>query len=351
MFHPILNKLWKSAIYISIWLIIGFLYYKYLTENFDVSTSIIILETILNILILSLINIGIWYVLRFNKLENKTNLKIIFNHIVMSVVVTIIWIFVSWLIIFFITPNKSTYNNLFFSTLSTKAILGIVLYFFTIFFYYIVIYYQNNKENINRKNELSIMLQQQELNNLKAQINPHFLFNSLNSISYLIYSNPDDAHNSIVKLSEYFRYSLKIEKTITTIKEEIENINRYFDIEKIRFLEKMQINLDIDQECLNFQIPVMLLQPLAENAFKHGVYENSEKTEINISIKNNTDFYSIIFKNTFDVDSIPKKGTGTGLSNISKRLSLIYKRNDLMTVNKKNNIFEVKLLLPQNIEL
>ncbi len=350
MFHPILNRLWKIAIYLGIWILIAFWYFNFISENFELETYLNVLETIINLTLIITLNLGIWFILKFRSIDDKSNFNIILNHITTAIGLSAFWIFISWLIMTFISPNKDAYSKLFSETLVIKTSAGIISYFLSVFFYYIVIYYQNNKENINRKNELALMLQKQELNNLKEQINPHFLFNSLNSISYLIYSNPDDAHNSIVKLSEYFRYSLKLEKSITSVKEEIDNINRYFEIEKIRFSNKMKIIFDVDDSCLNYNIPVMLLQPLAENAIKHGVYENTELTEITVSIKDKEDFYTINFSNTFDPEAIPRRGTGTGLKNIGARLSLIYKRSDLMTVKKSDNVFKVKLLIPKQIE-
>jgi LytS/YehU family sensor histidine kinase len=215
--------------------------------------------------------------------------------------------------------------------------------------YYLLIYYQKNKENIVRKTELTSMLNALELSNLKSQINPHFLFNSLNSISSQIYSNPVEAHESIVKLSDYFRYSLSTgEKMFTTLREELDNVNRYLDIEKIRFSDKMIVVKEIDETCLNFNVPVMLLQPVFENAVKHGVYESTEQVLIKVNIVNHSDFFSIIVSNNFDPDITRKKGTSTGLKNIRRRLNFIYKREDLLYISQTNNTFEVKILLPKS---
>lgn len=342
--------MWKIATYYAIWISVGVLYFFYLTKNTTACSVVSIAEPLINVLVLSSLSIGVWFIIKYSRFDEKNALRTVLIQAGNSLIITAIWIFVSWLIMLFIAQDKSHFNQLFLDTLLVKIALGTSLYFLTVFFYYIVIYYQNNKENIERKNELALMLQQQELNNLKAQINPHFLFNSLNSISYLIYTEPDEAHNSIVKLSEYFRYSLKIEKTIATVKEEVDNIKRYFDIEKTRFSNKMRVNYEIEEQCLSYKLPVMLLQPLAENAVKHGVYESTEMVQIDVIIKDDVDFYSILMRNSFDKNAIPRKGTGTGIKNIEKRLKLVYKRADLMIIKKEDSIFEVKLLIPKNIE-
>ena len=146
----------------------------------------------------------------------------------------------------------------------------------------------------------------------------------------MVYDNADDAHEAIVKLSDYFRYTLTLSKNqFTKVKEELGNVERYFEIEKIRFPEKMKINYNIDSSCDDFLIPVLILQPIAENAVKHGVYQNIEKSVIDIKLRNNEEFYTIAFKNNYENSSTKAVGTSTGIENIRKRLRLIYKRNDL----------------------
>jgi LytS/YehU family sensor histidine kinase len=215
-------------------------------------------------------------------------------------------------------------------------------------FYYLIIYYQTFKENLIRQNQLAIKLQEQELSNLKAQINPHFLFNSLNSISYLIFNDPESAHHSIVQLSDYFRYSLSgTKQQFTSLEKELENIQRYLEIEKIRFDDKMRIHFEVAEQAQSVNVPILILQPLVENSIKHGVYESIEIIQIDIIIKYFEDFIQININNNFDKETKSKKGTGIGLENVRQRLELLYKRADLMKITKTENTFEVQLSIPK----
>jgi LytS/YehU family sensor histidine kinase len=215
--------------------------------------------------------------------------------------------------------------------------------------YYVLIYYRTNKENLIRKTEMASTLNEMELANLKSQINPHFLFNSLNSISYQIIENPEEARESLVKLSDYFRYSLtRSADTFSSLKDELDNVFRYLEVEKIRFGEKMKIEKTIDDQCYEYPIPVMLLQPLFENCVKHGVYESSEPVTIRLEVNDQPDHFTILISNNIDPEAKARKGTSTGLSNVDRRLKLIYKRNDLLDIEKTKNFFSVRIRIPKN---
>jgi len=332
------------------WIIIGIIHFYFLENYYKLSFNFSLAESLINSFILCILNFGLWYFLKFSRIEEKSFIQLFINSLGAGIFVISSWILVSWAIMVFITGNNTFFTEVFLKSLVLKIIIGTAIYFFTLLIYYLIIYYQNYKENLIRKNELTTLLKEEELTNLKQQINPHFLFNSLNSISYLIFSNPDNAHESIIKLSDYFRYSLSIAKNqFTTVKDELENITRYLEIEKIRFDDKMLIKKEIEDICLNHQIPVMILQPLAENAVKHGVYESTEKVIIEIQILDFEDYFQISFKNNFDIDAKPRKGTGLGLKNINQRLKLIYKREDLVKISKTDNTFEIKILFPKTI--
>jgi two-component system, LytTR family, sensor kinase len=352
MFHPILNKFWKLLIYIFLWILLGSINFTILYLIFSVDLTNSIIDSSLTVIILGIFTLGIWYYLRFNRIEEKSTINILINLAIAGIIIISIWIFSNWFLMQIIQNDKENFNSIFEKIFLFKTGFGIVIYFISTLSYYLMIYYQNYQENVKRKNELSSMLKDSELSNLKSQINPHFLFNSLNSISYLIYTNPEDAHNSIVKLSEYFRYSLsKGDEQLTTLNDELENIFRYLDIEKIRFTEKMIVEKQIDTNCLKHKIPVMILQPLIENAVKHGVYENTEKTIISIVINDNSDFYSVSISNNFEKNFNKRKGTSTGLKNVSQRLKLMYKRDDLILIKESENKFEVKISFPKTIIL
>jgi len=189
-----------------------------------------------------------------------------------------------------------------------------------------------------------------ELETLKSQINTHFLFNSLNSISSLTITKPDKAQEMVIKLSDFLRYSLSHDKNEKTpLKEEFNNIRRYLDIEKIRFGKRLKFVYSIPESCFEKKIPNMILQPLIENAIKHGVYNSSEEVKIELDCYEDDNDVTIVIKNGFNGEAVKKKGEGIGLKNIDKRLQLIYQRQGLLKTGSQNNIFTAKLTIPKEV--
>jgi LytS/YehU family sensor histidine kinase len=191
------------------------------------------------------------------------------------------------------------------------------------------------------------MLRDAELSMLRSQIRPHFLFNSLNSISSLTLSNPEAAQDMIIKLSEFMRHSLNLgTDTMNSLNDEMYHAGLYLDIERVRFSDRMKIEKQINMDCGEMMLPSMILQPLLENAVKHGV--NTMLTSCIIALKAdcNDTYLKVSISNNFDPDAVPRKGTGTGLSNVQKRMAAIFGRNDLLAFNAENEVFEVTLQIP-----
>ena len=202
-------------------------------------------------------------------------------------------------------------------------------------------------KNLN-ETKLNLLVKESELNVLRSQLNPHFLFNSLNSISSLTISDPETARDMIIKLSEFLRYALRhSEREKTRFSDEIKNIELYLQIEKIRFGEKLIFEKEIGKGCEQGLIPNMILQPLFENAVKHGVYESTEPITIRMSCEGVARNMEIRIRNNFDSSQVSRKGAGIGLRNVRNRLMLIYGRDDLVQIHKSENEFEVKLQIPQ----
>jgi LytS/YehU family sensor histidine kinase len=212
-------------------------------------------------------------------------------------------------------------------------------------FYYI----DEKQKSSERKSEAEILLRAAELASLRQQLQPHFLFNSLNSISALAGSKPEEARKMIQLLSDFLRGTLKKEDDQTVkLKDEIAHLNLYLDIEKVRFGYRLNTNIQIDESCWELDLPGLLLQPVVENAIKFGLYNTIEPIEITMRafVKNNMLFIEIT--NPFDEGEIPsKKGEGFGLKSLQRRLELIYNRNDLLNVSKNGNLFITRIKIPQ----
>jgi two-component system LytT family sensor kinase len=165
---------------------------------------------------------------------------------------------------------------------------------------------------------------QAELNALHSRINPHFLYNSLNSIATLTHTNPDKTENMAIGLSELFRYSInKEDKTFVTVEEELEMVKKYLEIEKTRFEDKLVYRIEAAENVKEKLIPKFLIQPLAENAIKHGLSKIKEVGKITIEVKQlENDLVITIFDNGPDFPVEPV--SGYGLQNLNDKLEIIY---------------------------
>ncbi|MBN8702512.1 MAG: histidine kinase [Bacteroidetes bacterium] len=201
-----------------------------------------------------------------------------------------------------------------------------------------------------RKLQIEQLAKDAELNSIKQQLQPHFLFNSLNSISALITIKPEDARKMISQLSDFFRGTLKNDtQQLITIEEEIKYLQLYLDIEKIRFSNRLDVAIELDSALTSCKLPSLLLQPVVENAIKYGLYDTTEKVLISISTKRLENDLVISISNPYDNKSVStRNGTGFGLSSISRRLLLLYGRNDLLELSQQGNIFTTTIKIPQH---
>ena len=208
---------------------------------------------------------------------------------------------------------------------------------------------EEEQENRQRRNDAERLAKEAELFKLRQQLAPHFLFNSLNSISALIGSRPEQARKMIQQLSDFLRGNLKKEdQQWVPLSEEIQYLELYLDIEKVRFGHRLSTIIICDDDCLERKLPPMLLQPIVENAIKFGLYDTTEAVTISIRAWLDGKFVRIEVSNPFDPEtSRPKKGTGFGLTSIQRRLYLIFARPDLMETRVDNNLFTTIVRIPQ----
>jgi two-component system LytT family sensor kinase len=205
------------------------------------------------------------------------------------------------------------------------------------------------KENENRKADAEKLAKEAELFKLRQQMQPHFLFNSLNSINALIGIRPEEARKMVQQLSDFLRGTLKKEETQwVTLREELQYLQLYLDIEKVRFGNRLGTVIETDEETRQMKLPSLLLQPIVENAIKFGLYDTTGETVIHIYTGKNENTLVIKVQNPFDPEtSVSNQGTGFGLNSVQRRLYLLFGRNDLLATETKDNIFITTVKIPQ----
>jgi two-component sensor histidine kinase len=199
----------------------------------------------------------------------------------------------------------------------------------------------------DRERQLSELAATAQLAALRAQINPHFLFNSLNSIAQLIHADPDKAEACVERLADLFRYVLRrAEKDFVPLADELEMAEAYLDIERARFGDRLRVETHIEPRSLRQLIPNLVLQPLIENAVKHGVAGRVEGGTIRIGVRREPGRLEIAVENPFDEGAPPKGGARLGLANVRKRLHMLDAEDAGLDVVRENGRFRATLRLP-----
>jgi two-component system, LytTR family, sensor kinase len=217
----------------------------------------------------------------------------------------------------------------------------------------IMLFYSRLKEQqevAQRDTATAIMVREAELQKLQLQLQPHFLFNSLNSINALILVNPPKAREMVQQLSDFLRATLKrADEQWITLDQEFLYLQLYLSIEKVRFGHRLEVQTKCDDQIKLWLIPPLLIQPLVENAIKFGLYGTTDNVVIVLKIERMDDSLKIEITNPFDADMQPAEGSGFGLNGLRRRLYLLYARNDLLKTTAVNNLFTVQLTLPEKI--
>jgi LytS/YehU family sensor histidine kinase len=348
MSHPITGNRRSILIYSLVWIVVaatqGGLYYWV----FGFSLPVVISDALLSSLLFGFMGLLAWYPTRYIPFQKQSPLYSIIAHFVAGIVVLGSWVLVTVAILNAIFSPREAYVEFLNNTIAWRAMLGALIYLVLVLIYYLVSNSQKLQERAQQEERLKGLVRDAELNMLKSQINPHFLFNSLNSISSLTMSNPEEAREMIIRLSDFLRYSLKHrENEYVPLKEELGRMKDYLAIEKIRFGEKLLYTFDVHEACEDFPVPTMIFQPLFENAIRHSVYESVDPVSISFSCVTGEGNMKAVISNDYDPSVPSRKGTGVGLQNVRQRIALSYKEKGSVQWSANEGVFTVTILFPR----
>jgi sensor histidine kinase YesM len=299
----------------------------------------------------ALLSIPIYFICRKISFDTLSVPVFIFIHFILALLCSALWLFMmygSW----YLQEGKRIFQIVEIEkTIGWQFTNGLTLYLLIVGIYYTLIYYKHFREKELRETELRLLTRDAELKALKMQINPHFLFNSLNSINALVTQNPNQAREMIARLSDLFRLTLENrDKMIMPLKEELDVARLYLEIEKIRFGDRLKTIEDIEPALLSLAFPAMVLQPLLENAVKHGISGKRGCGTIRLTIKKTKNEIHCNVYNTYQKKYQQRQSmtiNGTGLSNINQRLNLLYKDNYSLVIDDSiSGLFRITVTIP-----
>jgi len=312
-------------------------HYSHLPKN-DTTANIILFISYFSIGIL----MGYVYSSIVDKLnpDGITTAQFLLYPIAGSAIIGLFYTFVDYFLGGFDTVNIAEIILLFFENLW----IAIPCLFFYHLYRFSVIYQERKDRTLKAENQLQIS----ELENLKKQLNPHFLFNALNSIKALTISDGKQARESIIQLSDLLRLSLNLgEQQRATLGEELKLAQNYLSLEKLRFDNRLEYSFNIEGDLDNVLIMPMSLNTLLENAVKHGIGQSKSGGQIIISVTTDKGIVNIKVENTGFYDPKPKSSEGgIGLENLDKRLALLYGEKASFLIENENKMVKAVIKMP-----
>src|SRR3984893_10343079 len=347
--HPLLTRRSYLRAYLAVWLPLSCL----LAFLIKVSGGIGTLEgagiVVPMAVMLAAACLSAWYTCRATPLRSSGIARVFVTHLVAAFVLSFVWAQIGRLYAHALSTSPS-FQGLAARYDAHSAILmlsGVLLYLVNVGFFYVLIALEASRAAEARVLETSILARDAELKALKAQVNPHFLFNSLNSISALTSSDPAKAREMCILLAEFLRMTLGLgERSSIALSEELSLLHRFLAIEKVRFGSRLQMTEEVADECKILLIPPLLLQPLIENAVTHGIANLPDGGFVRLAVHCHNGRLSILVENTFDADATPSHRHGMGLANVRQRLEARYQKLASMRVAPNATQFQVNLSLP-----
>jgi two-component system, LytTR family, sensor histidine kinase AlgZ len=300
-----------------------------------------------------LISLPAWYSCRIAPIQRTLIWRLLATHVVAAQILSLLWLGAGRLLARALSfvPALQGIEARFAERTAIVYGAGCVFYLLAVSFHYVSLAQEATHELEARAMQTSIQARDAELKALKAQINPHFLFNSLNSISALTSIDPVRARDMCVLLGDFLRLTLGLgEKASVRLSEELELLQKYMAIEKVRFGARLTMHEEIQEESKACLLPPLLLQPLVENAVKHGIAGLPEGGDVRLAVQRQNGRLAILVENSWDPEAPPRRSGGLGLKNVQQRLEARYGKDANLRVNTEGERFQVTLSIPAESE-
>lgn len=300
-------------------------------------------------LLYAFVCLAAWYPCLATPLDRSSVPRFLITHVAGALVASGLWVFAARMLGRMLAGFEDFHDIV--ARLSGDFPLifgtGVLLYLLAVGFHYVLLAVEASREAEARVMQASVLAREAELRALKAQVNPHFLFNSLNSISALTTSDAAKAREMCILLGDFLRRTLGLgEKPAIPLEEEMSLIHAFLAVEKIRYGNRLQMEESIDREALEAQVPPLLLQPLVENAVSHGIANLVEGGWIRLAAKRHNGILEIVVENLFDPEAPRRRRNGVGLANVRQRLEARYGNQASFNATADGDRFLVAISLP-----
>lgn len=347
--HPFFNSKQKVGILLLGWLIltlgvcalVGALYQAPLAVSLTLFAPLYFLS-----LVLILPN---YYICRGLPLGDTRPLNLVGSHLFALLAAVMLWYLAGRLHVLLLGnfATDTDWRALFDAASLTNIGIVAVQFEIVVLLHYLFFALERSNQLEQDALQQKLLISQAELQTLKATVHPHFLFNSLNTLSNIALSSPEKAHRFCLLLAEFLRYSVAYSnKSRASLSEELEHVQNYLGIERERFGERLQTTFEIDDELMDAEVPPMVLFPIVENAIKHGIDSRIEGGTLALTVRRKGDTLIIVVENPVDELGRKRKGTGHGLIAVERRLKTRYGENARVKKEVAPGQFSVSLYMP-----
>jgi len=345
--HPILARGSRLALYLGVWTIVGALLAALLAGAGGLAVTRSLVISVPLALVYAFFCLSAWYVARSTPLGATGAVRLAVTALTASVISSAVWLVVArgWLELF-AEGARIAPRELFPALRALIFGFGILLYLLSLAVSYLLAAFERSRDAERRGLEAQVLAREAELRSLRTQIDPHFLFNTLHSISALTTADPPAARRMCVLLGDFLRDTLALgSEARITIERELQLATQFLEIERVRFGDRLRVDAT-SPPAAPWMVPPLLLQPLVENAVTHGVAHVIDGGVIRIAISNTESSLTIDVENPCDPDRPRRTGTGLGLANVRARLHAIYGDQARVTAGEANGAWTVRLVLP-----
>lgn len=293
--------------------------------------------------------LSVWYTCRGNPLNRSSITSLVAAHGIGAVIAS------GFLVLSARAIGSGLSRFASFSAIQPKIVksgalifgLGVLFYFLAVGLFYVLLAIEASQQAEQRALQAQVLARDAELRALKAQVNPHFIFNSLHSISALTASDPGRAREMCILLGDFLRRTLGLgEKQLIPLEEELALVRSFLSVEKVRFGARLDMQEHVDEKSLDCQVPPLLLQPLVENAVVHGIANLVEGGWVRLTIILEGESLAILVENQWDAEAPKKRRNGLGLENVRRRLATAFGSRASVDVTSDGDCFRVSMILP-----
>lgn len=347
--HPITSGRKRLGAYLVGWVPIAGILAYLLSLTSPLSTAECFALALPLTLVYAFLCLSTWYVCRSVPAGRSQLGTLALTHLVAGAVSSALWVSLATTLatLYELAPEGRGITERLSPALAPLVVFGFLVYLLSVALSYVLLTLEATRTAERKAMEAAVLARDAELAALRAQINPHFLFNSLNSISALTTQDAKGAREMCILLADFLRGTLGLAGTSTfPLEKELELARAYLAIEKIRFGERLRVEEDLDGEALAADVPPLVLQPIVENAITHGISGKVSGGTLAITVKRREAFVLVAVENPYDEEGPGRPGAGTGLANVRKRLFALHGPLATVKDSKEKGVFRVEILLP-----